>query len=156
MKEMFRNFWVALFLAVLTVVGPASALCVQNSFANLRSGPSTDADQTWRVYQYTPFTRLGRYQPVGRPHAWYHVKDVAGKEHWVREDLVSTGFRCVMINNEFAFLRAGPGTTYPKVGAERGDRYLSFRLIEERDGWVKVQDAQGDQMWIHRPLVWIP
>lgn len=135
----------------------ASSLCVTNEYANLRGGPGTDHDKTWKVFQYMPLKSYGKYRPSEGGYAWYHVEDLDGREHWVREDLVSEQIQCAVIQNEYAHLRTGPGTDYDKwKPVEKGERYLSLRVVGEKGDWVHLQDKDGDQFWIYRPLLWIP
>lgn len=125
------------------------ALCVSNEFANLRSSASVSSEKTWVVYRYMPL------QKVNKKQGWYEVKDLDSKTHWIREDLVTSAFKCAVIKNEFAYLRTGPGTRFAKTKAEKGLKYLSFRVVKEQGDWVQVEDQQGDLAWIHRPLVWV-
>lgn len=129
--------------------GSVFGLCVQTEFANLRSGPSTSFEQTWKVFRYMPLKKLDK------KNGWYRVQDVDGREHWIREDLVTSSYRCAVIKNEWAYLRTGPGRHYPKKPAEKGLKYLSFRLLETKNGWAHLEDAQGDELWVHLPLLWL-
>jgi SH3-like domain-containing protein len=86
---------------------------------------------------------------------WYQVQDLEGKIHWIRKDLVSTSSRCAVIKNDYAHLRQGPGRSFPLAQAERGLKYLSFEVLEEKNSWVRLRDADGDVVWIHRPLLWM-
>ena len=96
------------------------------------------------------------FKKVSKKDGWYEVQDVDQQKHWIKETAVTTAFRCVVIENEFANLRTGPGREFPKARAEKGTKYLAFRLLEEQGDWVRVEDEQGDEAWIHRPLVWAP
>lgn len=144
----------ALKLGLLTpilcmIALPSFALCVQNSFANLRSGPGLEHKKTWKVLRYMPLEKLSKKD------GWYQVKDLDGRSHWIREDLVTTAYRCAVIKNEFAYLRQGPGTSYPKKSPERGEKYLSFRLLKLQKDWARLEDSEGDVVWIYKPLLWI-
>ncbi|TVQ80966.1 MAG: hypothetical protein EA369_00850 [Bradymonadales bacterium] len=152
MKDMIRFFaWTfSLWGLGLVLEGGVSALCVSNSFANLRAAPGTQHEQTGRVFRFTPLKEVSKH---GR---WHQVEDLDGNRHWVREDLVSRDFRCAVVKNEYANLRAGPGTNHAQVGAQRADRLVAFRLIREQGAWVELEDVEGDRVWIHRPLLWIP
>lgn len=137
-------------IAVLSWTGsPLLGLCVQNDFANLRSGPGTSYKKTWKVFRYMPLKKLSK------KNGWYKVKDVDGHIQWIREDLVTSAFRCAVIKNDYAHLRKGPGLSYPKIKAGEGKKYLSFRFIKKEKDWIKVEDQEGDDAWVHAPLVWI-
>lgn len=143
-----KSFLVGSFLVMLPM--SVGALCVHDEKANLRQGPDVvKFPIKWEVIRYTPLEKLSKQK------GWYRVKDVDGEIHWVREDLVTTRFQCAVVKEEFASLRSGPGTKYPKVGAQRADKYMSFRVVKTEGDWVKVEDLEGDTFWIHRPLLWI-
>lgn len=86
---------------------------------------------------------------------WLQVLDFEGKMHWVRQDLVSSSMKCAVIKNEYANLRQGPGTKFPLAKAKKGLKYLSFEVLEEKNSWVRLKDAEGDIVWIYRPLLWM-
>ncbi|MDB5036896.1 MAG: hypothetical protein JWQ35_424 [Bacteriovoracaceae bacterium] len=138
-----------ILFCAFTLSSKAFALCVVPPKANLRKGPGLNFSLIMDAIPYTPLKK------VSKKGGWYEVKDVDGKSAWVREDVVTTTYKCVVIKDEFANIRNGPGTKFPKSGAGMGEKYLSFRLLEEQKEWVKVEDLDGDQAWIHKPAVWI-
>lgn len=127
----------------------ALALCVQNEFANLRKGPGTSFEKTWKVFRYMPLEKKSKKD------GWYEVVDMEKRSHWIREDLVTTAYECAAISTDLANLRTGPGRKYPKAKPAQGMKYLSFRVLKKEGDWVQIEDAQGDEAWIHGPLVWI-
>lgn len=127
----------------------AFGLCVDKKWSRLRQGPSLNYQVTWEVFRYMPLEKLSK------KNGWYRVKDVDGKIHWIREDMVTQEYKCVVIKNEFANLRTGPGTNHPQTKVGRGDKYLSFRMVGNQGPWVKVEDSAGDTAWIYQPLVWV-
>lgn len=150
MRLWFALYIVSLLFGVLRVAPVLGAdLCVNAEFANLRSGPGTQYPQTWKVFRYMPLEKLSKKD------GWYEVRDLDGKTHWIKEDLVSTSLHCAVISNDFAYLRQAPSQNAPKARAQRGSKYLSFRVVEVKEDWVKVEDSEGDQAWIHRPLLWM-
>lgn len=147
MKKIFSAIFV---ISTLVFGGNAFALCVDNNYANLRSGPGTNFAKTWEVYRYMPFKKLLKKG------SWYKVKDVDGDTHWIYEKLVTEKYRCAVVNNEKANVRTGPGTQFKKTGYSPVLRYYSFRVLKIDGDWVKVVDQDGDEGWIHKPLLWIP
>jgi len=127
----------------------ASALCVNQEKANLRFAPAVKAPKTWEVIRYTPLKKLAK------KNGWYRVEDVDQKIHWVREDLVTSSFSCATIKSEFANLRKGPGTNFPKVKAGQGEKYLSFRVVKTKGRWIQLEDIEGDTVWAARENLWI-
>jgi uncharacterized protein YgiM (DUF1202 family) len=153
MKGMIRFIFLgalSLILGFSSQALEARGLCVQNSFANLRAGPGVHHEKTGQIFRYTPL------QFQAKEKGWYQVKDLDGKMHWVREDLVTEAYRCVQVKSEYANLRSGPGTGHSMTGAQKADRLVPFRWIREQGAWVEVEDSEGDKVWIHRPLLWIP
>lgn len=125
------------------------SLCVNQEKANLRQGPGLKWAITWEATRYMPLKKLSKQE------GWYRVSDLDGKNHWVREDLVSTGFSCAVIKSEYANIRKGPGLNFPKTRAGKGDKYLAFRILKAQGRWIKVEDVEGDEAWIARENLWI-
>ena len=140
-----------LFVLVFTVSWSHSAwaLCVDKEFVNLRGGPSTNHARTWKVYRYMPLEK------IRKEGGWYLVRDVDSDKHWIREDLVTSSYKCAVIKNKYANLRTGPGTNFSFAIPERGDKYLSFRVLKKKSPWLQVEDIGGDEAWIHSKLVWV-
>lgn len=125
------------------------AVCVNGPQATLRKGPGLEHLANLEAPMFTPLER------ISAAGGWLYIKDVDNSKHWVREDLVTSQFKCAVIKSSFANLRTGPGSSYSKAGVGIGEKYLSFKFLGEKSGWVKVQDIDGDAMWIKREFVWI-
>lgn len=136
-------------LAALALASPAHALCVQNDTANLRSGPGTNHEMVLEVFQYMPF------EQIGHEGQWYKVKDVDGDVFWVYGPLVTSSYKCAVVNNDTANVRTGPGTNHSESKMSPAERYYSFRVLQIKGDWVQVQDEFGDKGWIYKPLLWI-
>ena len=129
----------------------ARSLCVGQATVELHREPSDEAPVSWTVFRYMPLKMLDKKD------GWYRVQNVDGKVHWIDEQAVHSSFECAVISNEYAHLRTGPGTKHPKFSkAKRGEKYLSFRVLGYEGDWVRLEDADGDIVWVHRPLLWIP
>lgn len=140
-------FGFAMILSFRSLEG--KGLCVDAEFANLRKGPGLNFPISWVVYRYMPL------ESVSKKGRWYRVRDFEGLEHWIREDLVTSSMPCAVVKSEFARLRRGPGTHWPEKVPYRADKYLSFRVLGRQNDWVRLQDSQGDIVWVHSPLLWI-
>jgi SH3-like domain-containing protein len=127
----------------------SDALCVNVPEANLRSGPGTNYEKTWEVFQYMPFKKL---TAKGN---WYRVQDVDGDIHWIYNKLVTDKFRCAVVKVETANIRNGPGTNYSKSALSPLFKYDAFKVLQTKSSWVKVVDEFGDTGWIFRKLLWI-
>ena len=127
----------------------ASALCVNVSEANLRAGPGSNQEKTWTVFKYMPFSKLSS---KGN---WFKVKDVDGDVHWIYNKLVTNKYKCAVVKTETVNVRSGPGTNYKKNILSPSPKYSSFKVIDTKGPWVKVEDEYGDAGWIHKNLLWV-
>jgi SH3-like domain-containing protein len=135
--------------ASLTLSGQAAAWCVNVPEANLRQGPGTEHEKSWEVFKYMPLKK------VGQKGGWYHMQDVDGDRHWVHGDLVTNRMKCAVVKAETANVRTGPGTHHDKSPLSPVERYYSFKVIETRGNWVKVEDEVFNEGWIYKPLLWL-
>lgn len=124
------------------------ALCVSSSEAELYEKPDPQSRVVWKVFRYMPF------KEVNRLNDWIQVEDLDGKRAWISDRLVSDSVDCAVIKDEFANLRRGPGTNFPKAKAGRGDKYLSFKLLKLQDEWALLKDTQGEELWVSADLLW--
>ncbi len=140
----------SLLAGLMLISAPASALCVKVSEANLRQGPGTQYEKSWEVYAYMPFRELSRQGD------WYKVADVDGDQHWIHGNLVSKSLRCAVVKKPKANVRTGPGTRYSLSDLGSVEKYYSFKVLEERGGWVKVEDDVDNVGWMAGSLLWMP
>lgn len=139
---------IALLCASLLTSGTASALCIGVPEANLRQGPGTNHDKSWEVFKYMPLKKIGQ---EGK---WYQVEDVDGDVHWVYSRLTTSGLRCAVVKVDKANVRSGPGTNYSKSPLSPVDKYYSFKIIDTKGDWVKVQDEVFNDGWVAKSLLW--
>jgi len=141
------------FIQAILVCGLFSkslfALCVDDEKANLRQGPGLNFTKTFEAIRYMPLKKLSKQA------GWYRVEDLDGKVHWVKENLVTGGYSCAAVKSDYANLRTGPGLEFKTAKASKGDKYLSFRVIQSKGRWVKLEDVEGDEVWAARDNLWI-
>ena len=103
------------FILLLTVINPASALCIKNEKANLRKGPGIKHEKLWQVFQYMPFKLLGS---KGN---WNHVQDVDGDTYWVHAPLTTQKYKCAVIKKQSNQPQRRPrhATPHHKMGPRR-------------------------------------
>ena len=140
---------VSLSILTLFFSTSATALCIENEKANLRTGPGTKYEKLWQVFQYMPFKMLAS---KGN---WNQVQDVDGDSYWIHAPLTTQKYKCAVIKNNKTNLREGPGTSFPIVKWAPVDKYFSMKVLKIENNWVQVEDAARDKAWIYRPLVWI-
>ncbi len=139
---------IALLGATLLLPGSASALCIGVSEANLRQGPGTHYEKSWEVFKYMPLRKI---EEAGK---WTKVEDVDGDIHWVYSRLATSGMHCAVVKVDKANVRTGPGTHYAKSPLSPVEKYYSFKIIDTKGAWVKVQDEVFNDGWVARSLLW--
>ena len=150
-----------LFCLVLILTGgflppeTVQALCVKDKKANLREGPGTHHKKLWEVPKYMPFKKIRRKGD------WLQVQDLDGDQWWVYRKLTTTKYKCAVIK-DWANLREGPGTNFPKVRWSptgkppfRMPKYFPMKVLKTKNSWVHVEAGDGDRAWIYSPLVWV-
>lgn len=127
----------------------AFALCVKVPEANLRNGPSTKSEKTWKVYKYMPFKKLKKKD------LWYKVEDIDGDIHWIYSKLVSDSIKCAVVNADKVNVRTGPGQKNDKTALSPVLKYYAFKVVKTKGEWVKVKDEYDNEGWIYKKLLWI-
>lgn len=114
---------------------------------NVRRGPSTD---------YAIIMNYGKHFPlwvldVAR-NGWLKVRDLDGDRGWVHPNLVKIEPHYVITRLAKCNIRTGVGTDNPiKFTAERG---VVLEVLDEKDGWLKIRHADGDEGWMSAKIVY--
>jgi len=135
------------FLIVFAGAGLAKAerLSVKADIANIRSGPDTNDAVIWQVEKYHPL------KVVQKQGSWYLFEDFEGDRGWIHNSLLAD-VNTVIVKNDTCNVRSGPGTDSDiRFTVDKG---VPFKVLEEKEDWLHVVHADGDQGWIHRSLVW--
>lgn len=137
---------VATSLATLSMTSLAAQyVSIKQDAVNLRTGPGTQHDATWRLAKGYPLKVQSRQ---GR---WLKVVDVEKDSGWVYAPLTSKQVHHI-VKSPVANVRSGPGIHYRKVGqAQFGD---IVRPVARKGNWVKVRRAEGHSGWVSRKLLW--
>lgn len=123
----------------------AKMIMVDKEKANIRSGPGTQYEILWSAVKYTPFEVLCKYKK------WYIVRDFEGDIGWVYETLVREE-KAVIIIKKNAEIRSKPGSSFDVLW--RVEKGYPFKVIEQKDRWLKVVDSEGDSGWVYKDSVW--
>ncbi|MDY6839457.1 MAG: SH3 domain-containing protein [Thermodesulfobacteriota bacterium] len=138
-------FFVVLAIVLWTGQASAKRLAVNVGKANVRSGPGTNHDIMWSVGKYYPLDVLKKSG------SWYKVRDFEDDEGWIHRSLVEK-IPAVTVKAPLVNVREGPGTTFRVLlQAEKG---VSFKRLDRKGTWFKVQHQDGEVGWIHQSLVW--
>ncbi len=146
---MTKSIRLVIILSVLLLIAAgevfAQRVAVSVPKANIRSGPGTQYDVLWNCEKYYP---LIVQRKSGE---WYRFKDFENDEGWIHNSIVDNT-RSVITKNPKTNVRSGPGTQFKIVfTVEKG---VPFKVIGQKGQWLNIQHADGDQGWIHSPLVW--
>lgn len=137
---------VALFILSLAVAGyGAEYVSVKKDAVNIRSGPSTNDQVVWQVFESFPLEIL---KHEGK---WLNVVDFEGDKGWIYETLV-TNKKTVIVNVETANMRSGPSTNDAIIATVK--KGVVFEPIEVKNDWIKVRYKNELTGWLHNTLVW--
>lgn len=135
-------------LMVLSVANLASAeiLSVKNNSVEISDSSNPYIAQVVLVVpQHYPL------KVVQEDGEYYKVSDFMGREGWVDKAAIEAG-RTVVVKVGRGNIRKGPGTGHDLVF--RANRGVVFKVLERKEGWLKVEHEGKRVGWISRSLVW--
>lgn len=119
---------------------------VDNDWMNVRRGPGTE---------YAVIMHYGRNYPLRvldvANNGWLKVMDVDGDRGWVHYKMVQYDPPYVITRMKLCNVRKGPSTDNPIAFTTEAGTLL--RVLEEKDGWLKVRYEDGDEGWISAKIV---
>jgi len=113
--------------------------------ANFRTGPSTKRPIMFTADRYYPVEVL-RCED-----GWCETRDFEGDRAWVAERLLIDQ-PAIVVNVDRANIRKRP-TTRSKV-VFRVDWGEALKVTDRRDGWVAIEDIEGETGWLYAKLTW--
>lgn len=120
-------------------------LSIKGKIANIRSGPEISDRLLFTLAEHYPV------KVVEKEGERLKVVDYEGDSGWVHENFVSSE-PYVIVRLDQINLREGPGTQHAKrFTAEKG---VVFKVLDEKDGWLHVRHADGDEGWCSAKIVW--
>jgi SH3-like domain-containing protein len=113
---------------------------------NVRRGPGSE---------YATILNYGRNFPLRvldiAPNGWLLAMDYEGDKGWLHPNIVQTEPQYVITRLPQCNIREAAGTDSPiKFTAEQG---VILRVLEEKDGWLRVRHGDGDEGWISARIV---
>ena len=149
-SKTFQNFFliasVAIFILSLATPGQAGDYAsVRKDGVNIRSGPSTQNNVIWQVFENFPLEILKR---EGK---WAFVVDFEGDKGWIYETLVSSK-KTVIVNVDTGNMRAGASTEDPIIATVK--KGVVFEPLEKQGDWLKVRYKNEITGWMHDSLLW--
>lgn len=136
-----------LFLTlVLASTATARMISVSSYVANIHSSPSLN--------EYNVVLQAPRYYPLsvkGSQDRFYRVVDYQGRSGWIHDSVVSNT-PTVIVNIRRANIRSGPGTN--NSIAFRARLGVTFKVLDTRGDWIRIEHESGRTGWIFEELVW--
>ena len=146
LRNLLRGALVALLILSLPAVAAASEyVSVKKDGVNIRSGPGTDYNVVWQVFESFPLKILKR---DGK---WVSVVDYQGDKGWIYSPLV-TSRKTVIVNVETGNMRSGPSTNDDIIAEVK--KGVVFEAQEMSGDWIKVRYKDGLTGWMHNSLLW--
>jgi SH3-like domain-containing protein len=112
--------------------------------ANLRTGPSLDADVARYAYENEPLRVLAQRGD------WLQVRDFEGEAGWIYRSLTDRR-PAFIVTRDLVNVRAEPGTDQPVVFT--AERTVGLLVLDHQGSWLHVRHDVG-QGWVHEDVVW--
>ena len=123
---------------------------VHGNTVNLRSGPGSHFPVRWEYGNGFPLKVLSTKQN------WLKVRDFEDDTGWIYKPLVDdTPHVIVNVNKNSKVkinIRSSPSIHSKVLG--KAFYGVVFKVITEKDGWVKVHHEGGLNGWIKKSLLW--
>ena len=145
-QRLFLATFGTIFILSITAAGQAAEyVSVKKDGVNIRSGPSTNNNVIWQVFESYPLEVLKR---KGK---WANVVDFEGDQGWIYDTLISSK-KTVIVNVDTANMRSGPTTDNPIIATVK--KGVVFEALERNDDWIKVRYKNEITGWMHNSLLW--
>lgn len=120
---------------------------IAGTVVNIRSGPGTNHRRLTQARKGAA-VRIVRYAD-----GWMQVRFGNGVTGWVAQELVKLGQKMgyAYVKHDVLNLRAGPASTYPKVGQLTKGQKLT--IYKRKGEWLRVQCCSGQFGWVAGWLV---
>jgi SH3-like domain-containing protein len=111
---------------------------------NIRSGPSTDDEVLWEVFQGYPVEILKREGD------WAYIRDFENDKGWVYSPLLSDE-KTMIVTVDTANMRSGPSTDDKIIATVK--KGVVFKPIEQQGKWIKVRYKNEITGWLYETLL---
>jgi SH3-like domain-containing protein len=121
-----------------------------HSEINVRRGPGLEYAKIMHYKKPYPIFVLD----VAR-NGWLKVLDFDGDRGWVHPNMVDFKPRYVMTKLRHCNIREAGGEDYQQHRIVfTAERKVYLQVLGEKDGWLHVRHADGDEGWISAKIVW--
>jgi SH3-like domain-containing protein len=128
----------------------AEMVAIAGDDINMRSGPGAEHSILWKLDSGFPI------EVVGIKGEWLQVKDFEGSTGWVHKKTTQkTSYVIVKANKETGQqinVRSDPDTKSAVVA--KANYGVVFKVLEKKDGWVKVEHGHDVTGWVDGRLLW--
>jgi len=139
---------VALLLVRTTMA--AEMVAIAGDDINMRSGPGTGHEIVWKLDAGFPL------EVVGTKGEWLQVRDFEGSSGWIHKKTTQkNAFAIVKVNkgrDEQINVRKEPNLTADIVA--KAGYGVVFKVLEKKDGWVRVEHGRDVTGWVDGRLLW--
>lgn len=98
--------------------------------------------------------KIPRYYPLSvqeRGNSYIKAIDYKGQTGWILANQIGTQ-RGVVVEVASVNIRKGPGATYPILF--KAFQGVTFKVLAEKEGWLKVRHENGEIGWVLKSLTW--
>lgn len=128
----------------------SKSVMVSHKQAKIRNGPATSYLVLWRPRLYTPLEVLSKFTDE-KGQLWYPIRDVEGDVGWIHNSTVIKKPSAIVIVNMANVRREGNSKAQVLFQAPKN---YTFKILQNKKGWYKVEDPEGDKGWIPKKNVW--
>lgn len=118
---------------------------VKKDGVNIRSGPDTNKEVLWEVFQGFPL------KIVEKQGTWAQVVDFEGDKGWVSTSLLDSA-KTLIVKVNTANMRSGPGKNYEISATVKYG--VIFTQVDKDGEWIKLRHTDGTTGWLHKNLLW--
>lgn len=123
-------------------------LCVSQSKARLREGPSTKTTHLRTIYKHTPLIKLGYKE------RWYHIKDHRGREAYIYDSLVKETDQCALVLGGAKTFKTSTTGSAPYEQRPEVHHQEGLKILENDIGQAHVTDRFGNEFWVGNSKLW--
>ena len=147
LKKFVAGFTFCLIMTGASALQAAEYASVKSNGVNVRSGPSTDNDVRWEVFEGFPLEILERKDD------WAKCRDFEGDSGWIHNDLL-TDKKMVIVKKKKVNLRNVPNTESNSKILAVVKYSVVFEALEKKGEWLRVKHSDSTEGWIHQNLIW--
>jgi SH3-like domain-containing protein len=133
----------ALFF-MLEAAQAAEYASIKKDGINIRSGPSTENEVLWEVFQGYPVEILKREGD------WVYIRDFEDDKGWIYGPLLSDE-KTMIVTVDTANMRSGPSTDDKIIATVK--KGVVFKPIEQKGKWIKVRYKNEITGWMYDTLL---